>query len=593
MLIFEAEALFPIIAESAMKRFFIVLVLFMSGHVFAEPMIGRVTIADRAEIEALRNLGFTIYHDELKGVVDLVLEKEDIRLLQELGYEPTGLVSLPEFDQVDLDPEYHTYEELTDELQTLAASYPGLCKLDSIGQTSVFDRTIWCVKLSDNVQEEEDEIALLYIGIHHACEPLGGETILYMINTFLENYGVDPQITQWLDDYEIFFIPLLNPDGHYAVTSGIDEFWRKNARDTNNNGIYYEFLGGTWWTDDTDGVDLNRNYKWYWELGGSGDPWAYDYRGAFPFSEDELQGLKPLAVQQRFVCAITFHSYGEVIIYPWDFNSQPAPDQDVLDAMAVQMASQFIKDNGGTYNYYTENGRNGQCRNWFYGFAGVLTFCVELNPYPVFLPPGSQLAERTQRYMNGAVYLLERLSGPGITGHVTDAVTGEPLGARVEIQGRISDQVKPRFAEPTYGRFTRLLENGTYTVLAGMPGYYVERVENVVVQDTLTVLNIALTPDITVQADVAESGPSPHADVNVRNLSGTSFEFMLNLNRPDEVDLIIYNVLGKKAAIVQSGFLNAGNHRIQFDGSGLPSGVYIYRLTAGEYTASSKMVLMK
>ena len=576
-----------------MKKLIILALLVLPLICRAETMIGRVAVTDPAEITELSRMGFGIYNDELPGLVDLVFDEAGLLVLKEMGYVPTNLTPLPQSFSIDIDPEYHTYEELTDELQALAAQYPDLCRLDSIGHATQFPRTIWCMKLSDNAAVEEDELSLFYLGTHHGSEALGLETTLYMINNFLENYGIDPQITQWMNDYEIFFVPLVNPDGHYAVTSGINEFWRKNARDINQNGIYYEFTGGTWWTDDTEGIDLNRNYNWYWNLGGSSDPWAYNYRGASPFSEDELQCIRNLAFAQRFVCGISFHSYGEVIIYPWTFNLEQAPDQDVLDAIGLGLAEAFIKDNGGSYSHQIENGKNGQCRNWFYGFAGALAYCVEVNPYPIFLPPGHELAERTERYAEGAVYLLERLAGPGITGHVTDATTGLPLPARVEIQGRISDQVRPRFAEPQYGRFTRLLNNGTYTVLAGMRGYQTVRIPNIAVNDSMTELEIQLTPVVAHSDNEISQDIVAGAGVRVTQISGNSINFTLELVRPSEVDLTIYNVMGREVAKVSEGYRSAGMHQLTYNASGLASGVYIYLFRGSDFTSSGKMVLMK
>jgi hypothetical protein len=557
-------------------------------------MVGRISVTDRADIDRLVDLGFCVYNDELEGVVDLVLHHEDIEILRTMGYKPTDLTPLAQWDQIDLDPEYHTYIEFTDELLLLAAQYPNLCKLDSIGHTTQFDRTIWCMKLSDNPSVEEDELALIYIGTHHGNEPVGGETIMLMINTFLEEYGIDPQITAWMDNYEIFFIPLLNPDGHYAVTEGINEFWRKNARDIDGDNIYYEFTGGTWWTDEHEGIDLNRNYNWYWELGGSGYMWAHDYRGTAPFSEDETWCIKPLVVQQRFVCGISFHSYGEVVIYPWDWpGPTDAPDQDVLNAMAEEMANAFIRDNGNPYDYYTAGGQNGQCRNWLYGFAGVMAFCLELNPYPMFLPPGHELAERTQRYMDGAVYLLDRLSGPGITGHIRDAVTGEPLGARVEIQGRISNQVKPRFAEPEYGRFTRLLNNGIYTVFAGMAGYQTQRIEGVVVQDNLTELDIDLQPVVSEPGDQTILRPAKDDHFEIANINDPYLNFKVELTNPANLELSIYNVRGQKVGSTWIGYKGAGAHQVIVDTTNLPSGMYFAQITGRGISEIVKFVLVR
>ena len=451
------------------------------------------------------------------------------------------------------------------------------------------------MKVSDNVEIEEDEIAILYVGVHHACEVVGGETLLYMIGYFLENYGIDPQITAWIDNYEIFFVPLINPDGHHAVTQGINEFWRKNARDLNNNGIYYQFQGGTWWTDVTEGIDLNRNYDWFWEIGGSGNPRSYYYRGDSPFSESENQAVRDLGLAQHFVCGISFHSYGEVVIYPWDYNGQPSPDQDVYDAFADGLASRFIRDNGGGYSTSIYSAQSGECRNWFYGVTGSLNFCVELMPYPLFTPPGSQLAERTQRYYNGSIYLLERIAGSGITGHVTDAITGEPVYARVEIQGRISDQVNIRTNEPEYGRFTRLLNPGTYTVFAGARGYQTARVENVVVDDTLTVVEIQLipfTPNSTPPGYIA--GVSETIAMTCAPNPFNS-EVGIKINVPAEFDikLSIFDILGREAATLADGVFPTGEHTFNWNAEGAVSGIYFVHLQAGDFSQTQKLILLK
>ncbi|TKJ37989.1 hypothetical protein CEE37_13595 [candidate division LCP-89 bacterium B3_LCP] len=583
-----------------MKKLTFLLLIAIALPCQAQQMVGRVEISSPDEIISLRESGFSIYHDELEGVVDLVVTEADIDLLEEMGYPLSDLVPLPGGGFLDLDPEYHTYEEFSDELQQIASLYPDLTRLDSIGHATQFPRTIWSMKISDNAATEEDELALFYIGIHHACEAVGGETLLYMMNHLLENYGIDPEITSWLDNYEIFFIPLLNPDGHFAVTSGINEFWRKNARDINNNGIYYEFTGGTWWTDDHEGVDLNRNYNWYWELGGSNYIWDHDYRGTEPFSEDETQAMEVLAREQRFVCGITFHSYGEVIIYPWLFNGQPAPDQDVLDVMAIEMAQCFIKDNGSPYDYEDYNGRNGQCRNWFYGFGGALAFCVELNPYPMFLPPGSQLQERTQRYYEGAKYLLERLDGPGITGHVKDAVTGLPLAARVEIQGRISEQVRSRFTEPEYGRFTRLLNYGTYTVFAGKPGYQTVRIENVMVSGgNMTELVIELSPITLDVAEQTRSNETQKPEIRIDRTSGSLVHFTLELPQRSHIKIELFNVSGRNLGTIYEGIKEAGWPKVHYNAAHLASGMYFYKITAeglergGNFVDAGKMLLLK
>jgi len=60
-----------------------------------------------------------------------------------------------------------------------------------------------------------------------------------------------------------------------------------------------------------------------------------------------------------------------------------------------------------------------------------------------------------------------------------------------------------------------------------------------------------------------------------------------------KVNLQVYDITGRQVATLVNGFRNAGIHNVQFDAHGLASGIYIYRLTAGSFNATGKLVLMK
>lgn len=59
------------------------------------------------------------------------------------------------------------------------------------------------------------------------------------------------------------------------------------------------------------------------------------------------------------------------------------------------------------------------------------------------------------------------------------------------------------------------------------------------------------------------------------------------------VNLTVYDIAGRQVAELVNGWRDVGAHKVIFDGSDLPSGVYIYRLTAGQQTPSGKMILLK
>ena len=91
--------------------------------------------------------------------------------------------------------------------------------------------------------------------------------------------------------------------------------------------------------------------------------------------------------------------------------------------------------------------------------------------------------------------------------------------------------------------------------------------------------------------------------------AGLPAEFALSQNYPNpfnpetviefalpqsgDVSLVVYNLRGEEVALLLSGTMPAGNHRISWDASRLASGIYLYRLVAGDFIETRKMVLLK
>jgi hypothetical protein len=71
----------------------------------------------------------------------------------------------------------------------------------------------------------------------------------------------------------------------------------------------------------------------------------------------------------------------------------------------------------------------------------------------------------------------------------------------------------------------------------------------------------------------------------------TSIEF--DLPKTSEVTLNIFNILGEEVATLISGRLSAGSYSYDWDASGFASGVYLYHLTAGDFIATKKLILLK
>lgn len=71
----------------------------------------------------------------------------------------------------------------------------------------------------------------------------------------------------------------------------------------------------------------------------------------------------------------------------------------------------------------------------------------------------------------------------------------------------------------------------------------------------------------------------------------TSVSF--RLPNPSNVELIVYNVAGQRVKVLADGLFNAGTHVIEWDAANVASGIYFYRINAGEFTESKKMILLK
>ena len=145
---------------------------------------------------------------------------------------------------------YMTFAEVISELDTLKKLFPSLITTKQALGTSIENRPVYMVKISDNPDIEEDEPEVLYTALHHAREPMSMMQMFYFMYYLLENYNSDPSIQYLVNNRAMYFIPVVNPDGYEynrSTNPAGGGMWRKNRR--NNTGSF--------------GVDLDRNYGPY------------------------------------------------------------------------------------------------------------------------------------------------------------------------------------------------------------------------------------------------------------------------------------------------------------------------------------------
>ncbi|MCK5784711.1 MAG: immune inhibitor A, partial [Desulfobacterales bacterium] len=254
---------------------------------------------------------------------------------------------------------FYTLAEVMSELDDMFAMYPELIsEAEPISTTNLTHdgRLQYWVRISDNPTVNEDEPEVLYTGVHHAREPMSVQQMIFYMWYLLENYDSDDEVKRIVDNTEMYFVPVINPDGYeynHQTNPNGGGMWRKNRRDSGSGNF---------------GVDPNRNYGFMWGYDNSGsspDPGDATYRGPSAFSEPEIQNIRDFCETNEFKIALNYHSYSNLLLYTWGWTEDPCDDEDLLHDYSVIMTKEnnYTYGPGSTTIYPT----NGGSDDWMYG----------------------------------------------------------------------------------------------------------------------------------------------------------------------------------------------------------------------------------
>jgi carboxypeptidase T len=421
--------------------FFTAILAFSSVILFSQNQYSRVKLfAGHEQLQELAARGLQIDHGVFKAGVYVICElsEKDLKIADDAGvsyeiliedvtkyyiernepfmskldeikkaeYELSFEWPVPEGFELGTCGGFLTIDQCMEHLDNMATLYPDLItprySLDLITHN---DRNMYWVRLSDNATTDENEPEVLYTGMHHAREGIGMQLLVFYMYYLLENYDTDPDVQYIVNNFELYFVPIVNVDGYaYNIQfqpNGGGQ-WRKNRRQ-NDDGSY--------------GVDINRNYGYMWGYdnnGSSGDPGDDTYRGPSAFSEPEAQNLQIFCNEHDFRIALNYHSYSGLLLYPWGWSEEPCEHDAVFNAHGEILTTEngFVYGPGYTTIYPT----NGGSDDWMYGEQETKDLIYAYTPEvgdgtDGFWPPVSRIIPLCQANMYQNI-MAAKLSGP-------------------------------------------------------------------------------------------------------------------------------------------------------------------------------------
>lgn len=461
----------------------ILLVTVISGGLLAATFVARRSIRDgqtlyryqisapmRTPYEGRRLIGWLTQNgfdvagfNWQRGTIEVVTNDDGVKALTARGLRGAVQQQLVSGRAINaVDPNYLNPQKVEDQLKALNARFPNLTRLEQIGN-SIEGRPIWALLVS-NTPNPQDPAALekpsiIFDGMHHAREVMTPEIVMDVAQTLLgAAQGRVRGAIDLLERWNIWVVPMLNVDGNNMVWSK-DTWWRKNTHATQAN---------------IHGVDINRNYPFKWGScrGSSQSPGAQDYRGEGAASEPETQALMRLAQMVRPAASLSYHSYSELVLYPYGCDNDLSGENALLEKIGKELAAMLPSDSGRK-NYTPGTpwqilyAVDGDSMSYMHSEFGALAYTFEVNQE--FQPPYSLRAPTLVKHRKAWQYFLSRMDTNMLKLKVVDGRTGRPSLAAIEIS-----TIAHRFGEKVLqtnvaGNFFKVLDPGAYALRVTLP----------------------------------------------------------------------------------------------------------------------------
>lgn len=354
--------------------------------------------------------------------------------LLSMDVRPDAPEEIPDGLDIDWNHRY-TYAELEDQLAKMNETYPDITDLYAIG-SSWQERNLWCLEITNKNIPAEDKTGIGVFGNIHGGERESGSSAMYMA-WWLSVCSGDDYVKSLLDNYIIYIIPVINPDGYEQSfvlktrpnlrpqdANGDNIPFSDPYTDIDGDGFIATIFRGTadeqpvyrWgmasfgvespdWDgngilgDDprTSGIDMNRTFDYQWnrydiETAGTDNQIGninWTSAGTDAATEPEVQAVQQFIDTHPMAALTTLHTGIQCVLYPWCYRPYDADDPKDAEIPFMKETSekmaQAFQDYTGRGFYVTNSNDDyptaAELIDYSYGRYNIHSYTIEVyNP---------------------------------------------------------------------------------------------------------------------------------------------------------------------------------------------------------------------
>lgn len=288
------------------------------------------------------------------------------------AYKPAGISS--KYNEI------YTYDMMVSDLDALSAKYPELLSYRSLGKTLDGRDVMLAIAGNRNAAN-----SMIIEGSIHGNEYINTLLVMATLEYYLDGYESASYggntFKSFLDNYCLYIVPMLNPDGVSISQSGLEGIRDENLKNT-INAIYqsdkkYGYTSDSLstylqhWKANARGVDVNRNFDTAWSsIYSRKAPSIGWYKGSKAESEAESKAMADLVRNTENVrCALCFHSQGEVLYWACGQKGYTYNASYQL-AIAINKVNGFYIDSAYNDNYAASS-------DWMSREMGIPSLTIE------------------------------------------------------------------------------------------------------------------------------------------------------------------------------------------------------------------------